>query len=154
MIRKMNSYTALRPLCSWRIALGAFQYVFDVCKCAASWFGFHHFLYGRIRVSIVVGILVRILAEDLERILVDTALPSPNSPQPELHLGALSCLILQLQYYYFYYFVLSKASATNCPSVRLSSDKYTSCHACMFSAKSIVRSCHILKLSVGTENAE
>ena len=107
MIRKMNSYTALRPLCSWRIALGAFQYVFDVCKCAASWFGFHHFLYGRIRVSIVVGILVRILAEDLERILVDTALPSPNSPQPELHLGALSCLILQLQYYYFYYFVLS-----------------------------------------------
>ena len=100
MVPKMNSYTALRPLCSWRIALGAFQYVFDVCKCAASWFGFHHFLYGRIRVSIVVGILVRILVENLERILVDTALPSSNSPQPEQHLGALSCL-LQLQYHYF-----------------------------------------------------
>ena len=96
---------------------------------------------------ILVVILVQILVENLERILVDTALPSPNSPQPELHLGALSCQ-LQVQYYYFYYFVLSKASATNCPSVRLSSDKYMSCHACMFSAKSIVRSCHILRLSV------
>ena len=54
--------------------------------------------YGWILVSIVVGILLRILVENLERILVDTALPSPNSPQPELHLGALSCL-LQVQYY-------------------------------------------------------
>ena len=84
-------------LFKWRIALGAFQYVFDVCKCPAFRFGFHQLLYGWILVSIVVGILVRILAENLERILVDTALPSPNSPQPELHLGALSCL-LQLQY--------------------------------------------------------
>ena len=35
--------------------------------------------YGWIFVWIVVGILVRILVENLERILVDTALPSPNS---------------------------------------------------------------------------
>ena len=51
MVPKMNSYTALRPLCSWRIALGAFQYVFDVCKCAASWFGFHQLLWLDSRIN-------------------------------------------------------------------------------------------------------
>ena len=134
--------------CLWRIALGAFQFVIDVCKCAAFWFGFHQLLWLDSRID------CRWNSDSDSRWESRTdsgrhRLAFSQLAQPEMHLGALSCL-LQLQYYYYYYFVLSKASATNCPSVRLSSDKYTSCHACTFSAKSIVRSCHILKLSVRT----
>ena len=43
---------------------------------------------------ILVVILVRILVENLERILVDTALPSPNSPNQ-------SCILELCPVYYY-----------------------------------------------------
>ena len=49
--------------------------------------------YGWILVQIVVGILVRTLVVNLERILVDTALPSPNLPNQ-------SCILELCPVYY------------------------------------------------------